>query len=368
MKPNNEASSDCPFDFGAPSITTKNSAAILRLPSSANSDDLLTFWYDLLSTLKIPDSWPEGCEIHYIPETRTLVVDYELPSFDLFPKAKEVKFKASSRTLSEPPLSQAQRRSMYDNAICQIALANLYKLFTVDLVDALSAVVFNGWVTQIDKATGREVHPCILSMHVEKAKFLLLNLLHVDPRSCVRNLKGVSGSALADANPIQPVLSINKDDSRFVPAYDVAQTLDQSTNIAAMDWLDFENLIREIFEKEFSKTGGEVKITRASRDGGVDAVAFDPDPIRGGKIVIQAKRYTNVVELSAVRDLYGTVHNEGAMKGILVTTSNFGPDAYQFAKGKPLTLITGGELLQLLARHGHQARIDLSEARNARLS
>jgi len=24
-------------------------------------------------------------------------------------------------------------------------------------------------------------------------------------------------------------------------------------------------------------------------------IAFDPDPIRGGKIVIQAKRYTNVV-------------------------------------------------------------------------
>ena len=45
-----------------------------------------------------------------------------------------------------------------------------------------------------------------------------------------------------------------------------------------MDWLDFENLIREVFEKEFSKGGGEVKITQASRDGGVDAVAFNPIP------------------------------------------------------------------------------------------
>jgi restriction system protein len=64
----------------------------------------------------------------------------------------------------------------------------------------------------------------------------------------------------------------------------------------------------------FSRSGGEVKVTRASRDGGVDAIAFDPDPIRGGKIVIQAKRYTNTVEVSAVRDLYGTVVNEGAIK------------------------------------------------------
>jgi restriction system protein len=68
------------------------------------------------------------------------------------------------------------------------------------------------------------------------------------------------------------------------------------TNLAAIGWEEFEHLIRELFEKEFSGDGGEVKITRASRDGGVDAIAFDPDPIRGRKIVIQAKRYTNTVD------------------------------------------------------------------------
>ena len=130
-----------------------------------------------------------------------------------------------------------------------------------------------------------------------------------------------------------------------------------------MDWEDFENLIREIFQEEFSQGGGEVKITQASRDGGVDAVAFDPDPIRGGKIVIQAKRYTNTVGVSAVRDLYGTLMNEGATKGILVTTSDYGPDAYDFAKGKPLTLLNGGNLLHLLEKHGHKARIDIREAK-----
>ena len=114
-------------------------------------------------------------------------------------------------------------------------------------------------------------------------------------------------------------------------------------------------------------TGGEVKVTRASRDGGVDAVAFDPDPIRGGKIVIQAKRYTNVVGVSAVRDLYGTVMNEGATKGILVTTADYGQDSYEFAKDKPLTLLSGSELLYLLQKHGHRARIDLAEAKKLAL-
>jgi restriction system protein len=89
------------------------------------------------------------------------------------------------------------------------------------------------------------------------------------------------------------------------------------------------HLIRELFEKEFAQNGVEVKVTRASRDSGVDAIAFDPDPLRGGKFVIQAKRYTRTVDVSAVRDLYGTLQNEGANRDILVTTSRFGPDSFE---------------------------------------
>jgi restriction system protein len=112
-----------------------------------------------------------------------------------------------------------------------------------------------------------------------------------------------------------------------------------------------------------STSGGEVKITRASRDKAVDAIAFDPDPIRGGKIVIQAKRYTNTVGVEAVRDLYGTVINEGATKGILITTSDYGPDAYEFARGKPITLLNGNNLLHMLGKFGYRAKIDIAEAR-----
>jgi restriction system protein len=219
------------------------------------------------------------------------------------------------------------------------------------------------WVHSIDPATGVETHGCILSVQANPDEFLQINLSQVDPKACFRRLKGVASSKLAELTPVRPIAMLNKDDHRFVEAYSVIGDVDARTNLASMDWVDFENLIRELFEKEFSKNGGEGKITQASRDGGVDAIAFDPDPIRGGKIVIQAKRYTNVVGVSTVRDLYGTVHNEGANKGILVTTSTYGPDAYEFAKGKPLTLLSGNELLSLLGQHGHKAKIDLKEAK-----
>ena len=166
--------------------------------------------------------------------------------------------------------------------------------------------------------------------------------------------------------PVQPLIRFNKEDKRFIAGKDVLDALSTDTNLATMEWQEFEFLIRELFEKEFAAGGGEVKVTQASRDRGVDAVIFDPDPLRGGKLIVQAKRYTNVVDVSAVRDLYGTVINEGATKGILVTTSNYGRDAHDFAKDKPITLINGSISFICSASMVMPSGIDIAEARQLR--
>jgi hypothetical protein len=85
-------------------------------------------------------------------------------------------------------------------------------------------------------------------------------------------------------------------------------------------------------------------------------------PIFGGKVVIQAKRYKNTVGVSAVRDLFGTMQNEGASKGILVTTSGYGKASFEFAQNKPLELLSGSNLLYLLEEHaGITAKIEPPE-------
>jgi restriction system protein len=321
------------------------------------------FCNEVLSHSEYPDSFPRDSVVSFDPATEMLIVDFELPPEIGFPRLRQVKYIATRHEFQDVDLSDAEFRRLYDNVLYQICFRSLHELFQADEINVVGSIVFNGWVRAVDKATGADTHPCILTVQVKRTDFLALNLAQVDLKTCFRSLKGISGGRLTDFTPVRPVISLDKNDPRFVAAYAVADSLDDRTNLAAMDWLDFENLIRELFEKEFSKDGGEVKITQASRDGGVDAIAFDPDPIRGGKIVIQAKRYTNTVGVAAVRDLYGTVHNEGAIKGILVTTSDYGPDAYEFAKGKPLTLLSGSELLYLLERHGYHARIDLQDAK-----
>jgi restriction system protein len=317
----------------------------------------------VLNNSKYPDSFPKSFELEYNPNNKILIVEYELPSIECFPTVKEVKYIAARKELKEFYISESSLNKMFDEAMYRITLRTIHELFEADAANAIEAISFNGWVKAINRATGKEENNCILSIQTKKNEFREIDLSNVDPKTCFKKLKGVASSKLSSLTAIQPILQMSRVDKRFVEGYAVANQIDNATNLAAMDWEDFEHLIREIFEKEFQTNGGEVKVTQASRDGGVDAIAFDPDPIRGGKIVIQAKRYTNTVGVSAVRDLYGTVLNEGATKGILVSTADYGPDAYEFAKGKPLTLLDGSNLLYLLEKHGHHAKIDLREAK-----
>ncbi|MGD0038282.1 MAG: restriction endonuclease [Bacteroidota bacterium] len=324
---------------------------------------IISYCESVLSNSVYPDFFPQKYDLDYNPDTKILILEFSLPSIDEMPNIKEVKYVQSREELVETYLPESTINKLYDSLIYQTSLRTIHELYKADVIEVLESIVFNGWVESIDKATGKKVNACIISMQANRAEFLAINLSSVDPKLCFKNLKGIGSSKLHNLTPIAPVLTISREDKRFISSYEVADGLDESMNLAAMDWEDFEHLIREVFEKEFAQSGGEVKVTQASRDGGVDAVAFDPDPIRGGKIVIQAKRYTNTVGVSAVRDLFGTVMNEGATKGILVTTADYGPDAYEFAKGKPLTLMNGANLLYLLEKHGHKAKIDLKAAK-----
>jgi restriction system protein len=309
------------------------------------------------------DLFQKSFEVDYVPGEKTVLIEYALPSPDDMPTLQSVRFNASTGELMERHISEREQKSNYDSVCYQICLRTIHEVLEADEYGNIEKILFNGFAEFVERSTGQDTRSCIMSLLVSRSDFEEVDLSRIDPRACFKRFKGVSASSLAALAPVPPVMNLNKDDRRFIDAKSTVGDLSEATNLASMDWGDFEHLVREVFEKEFSSRGGVVKITQASGDGGVDAVAFDPDPITGGKIVIQAKRYTKTVGVNAVRDLYGTMQHEGASKGILITTADYGPDAYRFAAGKPIALLTGSNLLHLLEKHGHRAKIDLSEAR-----
>ncbi len=307
----------------------------------------------VLEQSKYPDDFPQEFRVAYLPEPKELVVDYELPTKEIVPNIAEYKYVKTKDRIDEKVRKISEIKDVYQNAIAAICLRTIHEMFTSDQGDHIQVVTFNGFVNTIDPSTGKEIRPYLISTRVVKERFTDLNLAKVDMKACLRNLGAQVSPQPSELMPVKPVVEFDMVDKRFVEDSDILSDLESRPNLMDLNPWEFENFINNLF----SVIGFESKLTRSSRDGGVDVIAFDPRPILGGKVVIQAKRYKNVVGVSAVRDLYGTMINEGANKGILVATSHYGTDAYDFAKDKPIELIDGGGLLYLLNQNGIKAKI-----------
>ncbi len=319
----------------------------------------------IVSRITLPKSFPKQWDIDFDPEQGIAIIEAGLPDVVHNQIYKHVQSKNGS---TKKPLNQKELKEFAPKVHPAIILRVAYEVFRNDVAGVLKLIVVNGWVEFDDPRTGVKTKTYTASLVAEKEPILALNLTKLDPLSAFINLKGKTAGKLVDIVPVTPTMSLNKKDKRFIETKEVLEKLGKETNLASMDWQDFESLIAELFEKEFADKGAEVKVTQASRDRGVDAVVFDPDPIKGGKFIIQAKRYTNTVDVSAVRDLCAVVKKEGASRGILATTSSYGADAYAFAQNEPVTLLNGQELLGLLAKHGYKFRINLAEARKLNTS
>ncbi|MEU6482421.1 restriction endonuclease [Streptomyces sp. NPDC046887] len=305
------------------------------------------------AALYASECWPEGfprrLAAAYDRGARQLVVEWELPGFEVVPEHRMVRYLINADQHREVPRPVTQRRALYRDVLAQSVLLALRELFAADEAGVLDSVVLNGFTEGPDPATGRPARVVLATAAVERAAFAGIRMELVSAVECLTGALGGRLSAKPDART--PVRAVRTPDQ--VGTGVVSHGGGEEPDLLAMDPVEFEHLVAELFRAR----GLQAVTTRRSNDGGVDVEALDPDPLSGGSILVQVKRYRNTVPPSAVRDLYGTVQGAGANKGVLVTTSGFGPGSYAFAEGKPLTLLSGAELVDLLHRHGLRGRL-----------
>ncbi|MFJ8565384.1 restriction endonuclease [Streptomyces sp. NPDC093514] len=304
-------------------------------------------------------AWPEGLPRQvaaaYDPAARQLVLDWELPGYAVVPEARAVQYLPSTDQDKVKPRPVTERRALYRDLLAQCVLLVVRELYAADEFGVLDSVVVNGFVDCHDPVTGQEARFVLSTVPAERSAFSGLRLEQVSAVDCL--VSGLGGLLSARPDQLTAVRPGRRPDE--VGGGVVSHgghgggTDEDEPDLFVMDPIAFENLVAELFRA----MGMEAVTTQRSGDGGVDVEAVDPAPIRGGRIVVQVKRYRNTVPPTAVRDLYGTVQDKGANKGVLVTTASFGPGSYTFANGKPLELVPGADLVELLHQYGLRGRL-----------
>lgn len=109
--------------------------------------------------------------------------------------------------------------------------------------------------------------------------------------------------------------------------------------LKALSWQDFEHFCAGYFKKK----GYSVKMMGlGGADDGMDLLVK-----RNGKeAVVQCKHWKGRVGVGVVREMYGLMHANNHEQIFIVALSGYTKAAFEWAKGKPIRLITGYELVK----------------------
>lgn len=112
--------------------------------------------------------------------------------------------------------------------------------------------------------------------------------------------------------------------------------------VRALSWEEFAALVSDAYRRR----GYEVE---AARDGTFDFVLRQ----KGRISLVQCRRWkVNQVGIGPVRELYDALDKHDAYNGICIAAGTFSEAARQFAAGKPIALVQGADLAQLVGRTG----------------
>lgn len=113
-------------------------------------------------------------------------------------------------------------------------------------------------------------------------------------------------------------------------------------SIRSLSWRQFELLVGEAFRRQ----GYAVQETGlGGADGGIDLLLRK----NGELTLVQCKRWrTQRVDVKVVREMFGLLAHHQASAVKIIAVGAYTTDAQRFAAGKPIELITGDALLELV--------------------
>lgn len=149
------------------------------------------------------------------------------------------------------------------------------------------------------------------------------------------------------------------DQLRTTPPVDYDSNSDDAVDLLRMHPFEFDVLIDLLmFNMGYSSTKSRQQSGDVAGHDLFTIKADENDPLSRITVLVEVKQYRRAVGIAIVRETYGMLMDAGADRALIFTTSYFAPEARRFAQDKPIDLIDGPRLLDLLLQHLHySARI-----------
>lgn len=148
-------------------------------------------------------------QVAYVPESKQLVVNYELPAAKIIPTIAEVNYDHSKDEIHGVARKPIEIEDLYQDIVAAITLRTITEVFSADLGQHLDQVIFNGFVQTVDSITKKDIQTYLISVRATKDSFSGINVNNLDKLTCLRNLGAEISSNLTAMRPVQPIVDFN---------------------------------------------------------------------------------------------------------------------------------------------------------------
>jgi restriction system protein len=107
------------------------------------------------------------------------------------------------------PRKDSEIKQLYEKLLARVTLRTLAEAFDVAPVTLVDGIVFNGYVSAKDRATGQPVRPLVMSTHATREAFseIVLDEPELDPKACLTgHLNAMISPNPFDLEPVRPVV------------------------------------------------------------------------------------------------------------------------------------------------------------------
>ena len=109
----------------------------------------------------------------------------------------------------------------------------------------LDNLELSGHVHFVNPATGRREYPCLISIAVDRATYVGLNLRDVQPDICLHHLNALISRHPHEVEAVTPIRDFDLARYSFVENVDVVASLDSRPDLTKMTPTEFEHCQRQ---------------------------------------------------------------------------------------------------------------------------
>ncbi len=183
----------------------RNIASLQERFSASEPNAVEIYFLRVLQNGSYPAAFPRKAVIGYRPDSRTLLIDQDLPTFEAVPDAKAYRYVKARDEITQTALPQPQRKQLYRSVIAQIPLRTIHEIYTADRSERIDTIVFYGFVNTLHPGTGKPGRFCLISVSTTRNQFLDLKLELVDPLECLKHLNGRISRKPEDLIAVDPL-------------------------------------------------------------------------------------------------------------------------------------------------------------------